>query len=38
MTSREKEELNFAKNTAIQYGDIRINVVDTPGHADFGGS
>ena len=27
----------LAKNTAIQYGDTRINIVDTPGHADFGG-
>lgn len=27
----------LAKNTAIQWGDYRINVVDTPGHADFGG-
>ena len=26
-----------AKNTAIQYDDIKINIVDTPGHADFGG-
>jgi GTP-binding protein len=26
-----------AKNTAIQYGDIKINIIDTPGHADFGG-
>jgi len=26
-----------AKNTAIQYNDIKINIVDTPGHADFGG-
>lgn len=26
-----------AKNTAIQYGEIKINIVDTPGHADFGG-
>ena len=27
----------LAKNTAIQWGDTRINIVDTPGHADFGG-
>lgn len=27
----------LAKNTAVQYGDTRINIVDTPGHADFGG-
>src|SRR5665811_1048753 len=26
-----------AKNTAILYRDVKINVVDTPGHADFGG-
>jgi GTP-binding protein len=26
----------YAKNTAIKYGDCRINIVDTPGHADFG--
>ena len=26
-----------AKNTAIQYNDVKINIVDTPGHADFGG-
>ncbi|HID48069.1 MAG TPA: GTP-binding protein, partial [Chromatiales bacterium] len=27
----------LAKNTAITWGDYRINIVDTPGHADFGG-
>ena len=27
----------LAKNTAIQVGDVKINIVDTPGHADFGG-
>ena len=27
----------LAKNTALTYGDMRINIVDTPGHADFGG-
>jgi len=27
----------LAKNTAIVYNDVRINIVDTPGHADFGG-
>ena len=27
----------LAKNTSVQYGDIKINIVDTPGHADFGG-
>ena len=34
----EKERGNdLAKNTAIEYRDIHINIVDTPGHADFGG-
>lgn len=27
----------LAKPTSVQYGDIRINIIDTPGHADFGG-
>jgi GTP-binding protein len=27
----------MAKNTAIWYHDVKINIVDTPGHADFGG-
>jgi GTP-binding protein len=27
----------MAKNTAVRYGDTKINIVDTPGHADFGG-
>lgn len=27
----------LAKNTAVQYNDTRINIMDTPGHADFGG-
>ncbi len=27
----------LAKNTAVMYNDIKINIVDTPGHADFGG-
>ncbi|WP_131745429.1 translational GTPase TypA [Frankia sp. Cppng1_Ct_nod] len=34
---REKGITILAKNTAIQYGDVTINIVDTPGHADFGG-
>ncbi|MDA8018991.1 MAG: translational GTPase TypA [Thermoanaerobaculia bacterium] len=34
---REKGITIMAKNTAITYGDRRINIVDTPGHADFGG-
>src|SRR4051795_3578133 len=27
----------LAKNVAVRYGDVKINIVDTPGHADFGG-
>ncbi len=34
---RERGITILAKNTAIRYGDTRINIVDTPGHADFGG-
>ena len=34
---RERGITITAKNTAIQYGDVKINIVDTPGHADFGG-
>ncbi|MEO8695290.1 MAG: translational GTPase TypA [Acidimicrobiales bacterium] len=34
---REKGITILAKNTAIHYGDVKINIVDTPGHADFGG-
>ncbi|NNE34272.1 MAG: translational GTPase TypA, partial [Rhodothermales bacterium] len=34
---REKGITIMAKNTAVQYGDHKINIVDTPGHADFGG-
>ena len=34
---RERGITILAKNTAITHGDIRINIVDTPGHADFGG-
>ena len=34
---RERGITILAKNAAIQYGDHKINIVDTPGHADFGG-
>ena len=34
---REKGITILAKNTAIHYGGLIINIVDTPGHADFGG-
>ena len=34
---REKGITIMAKNTAVRYGETRINIVDTPGHADFGG-
>src|ERR1700740_900139 len=34
---RERGITILAKNCAIQLGDTRINIVDTPGHADFGG-
>ena len=34
---RERGITISAKNTTIQYNDIKINIVDTPGHADFGG-
>ena len=34
---RERGITILAKNTSIMYKDIKINVVDTPGHADFGG-
>ncbi len=34
---REKGITIMAKNTAIMYNDVKLNVVDTPGHADFGG-
>uniref|UniRef100_A0A7S0ZAP3 Tr-type G domain-containing protein n=1 Tax=Timspurckia oligopyrenoides TaxID=708627 RepID=A0A7S0ZAP3_9RHOD len=34
---RERGITILAKNTAITYKDIRLNIVDTPGHADFGG-
>ena len=34
---REKGITILAKNTAVPYGDVKLNIVDTPGHADFGG-
>ena len=34
---REKGITILAKNTAVRHGSVKINIVDTPGHADFGG-
>jgi len=34
---RERGITILAKNTAVRYGGVKINIVDTPGHADFGG-
>ena len=34
---RERGITILAKNTAIRFGDVKINIIDTPGHADFGG-
>ena len=34
---RERGITILAKNTAVHYGNTKINIVDTPGHADFGG-
>ena len=34
---RERGITILSKNTSVQYNDIKINIVDTPGHADFGG-
>ena len=34
---REKGITIMAKNIAVNYGEVKINIVDTPGHADFGG-
>jgi GTP-binding protein TypA/BipA len=34
---REKGITILAKNTAVRYGETKLNIVDTPGHADFGG-
>lgn len=34
---RERGITIMAKNTSVHYGDVKINIVDTPGHSDFGG-
>ena len=34
---REKGITILAKNTSVRYGDVKLNIIDTPGHADFGG-
>ena len=34
---REKGITILAKNTAVRFGGVKVNIVDTPGHADFGG-
>ncbi|NNF56398.1 MAG: translational GTPase TypA [Acidimicrobiales bacterium] len=34
---KEKGITILAKNTSVRYGDVTLNIVDTPGHADFGG-
>src|SRR5689334_11699162 len=34
---RERGITILAKNTAVHHGEIKLNIVDTPGHADFGG-
>ena len=34
---RERGITILAKNTAVYWDDVKINIVDTPGHADFGG-
>ena len=34
---RERGITILAKNTAVRFGDVKVNIVDTPGHADFGG-
>ena len=37
MTSRERGITILSKNTAVFYKGVKINIIDTPGHADFGG-
>src|SRR5688500_1739055 len=34
---RERGITIFSKNASVTYNDVRINIIDTPGHADFGG-
>src|SRR3989344_4323229 len=34
---RERGITIFSKNAAVYYGEVKINIIDTPGHADFGG-
>ena len=34
---RERGITILAKNTSVHYKDVKINIIDTPGHADFGG-
>ena len=34
---REKGITILAKNTSVTHGDVKLNIIDTPGHADFGG-
>lgn len=34
---RERGITIFSKNASVQFGDVKINIIDTPGHADFGG-
>ncbi|MBO4468051.1 MAG: translational GTPase TypA [Clostridia bacterium] len=34
---RERGITILSKNTSVRYGDVKINIIDTPGHADFGG-
>src|SRR3989344_2200531 len=34
---RERGITILAKNTAVMYRNVKINIIDTPGHADFGG-